>query len=75
MSSEKPEDILRFFVRLEEIQNLGLVDDRNFFTRVMPLVSGSLTLLGVATLGEAVGQSARPSCLDEYFPYFVRETD
>jgi hypothetical protein len=41
LSSEKPEDILRFFVRLEEIQNLGLVNDRNFVTRVLPLVSSS----------------------------------
>lgn len=41
LSSEEPEGILRLSVRLEEIQNLGLVEDRIFVTRVLPLVSGS----------------------------------
>jgi len=36
LSSEKPEGILRLFFRLEEIHNLGLVDDRIFVTRVLP---------------------------------------
>jgi len=49
LSSEEPEAILRLFVRLEEVHDLGLVDDRVFVTRILPLVSGSLlTFLGIA---------------------------
>ena len=42
LSSEEPEAILRLLVRLEEVHDLGLVDDRVFVTRILPLVSGSL---------------------------------
>jgi hypothetical protein len=31
-----------FFVRVEEIHDLGLVDDRTFVARILPLVSGGL---------------------------------
>ena len=40
--SERPEDILLFFVRLGELHALGLVDDRVFMTRNMPRVPGGL---------------------------------
>jgi hypothetical protein len=40
--SESPEDILNFLVRLGEIQNLGLVEDRNFIIRILPLVPRGL---------------------------------
>jgi hypothetical protein len=40
--SEQPEDILRLFVRLGEIHDVGFVQDRIFITRLLPLVSGSL---------------------------------
>jgi len=40
--SERPEVILRFFVRLGEIHALGLVYGRVFMTRNMPLVPGGL---------------------------------
>jgi hypothetical protein len=47
LSSEEPGAILRLFVRLEEVHDLGLVGDRVFVTRILPLVSGSLlTFLG-----------------------------
>ena len=42
LRSEETEQIMRFFVRLGEICDLGLVVDREFITRIMPLVSGSL---------------------------------
>jgi hypothetical protein len=42
LSSEDPEAILNFFVRVEEIHDLGLVDDRTFVVRILPLVSGDL---------------------------------
>ena len=42
LCSERPEDILRFFDRLGDIHTLGLVDDRTFITRVLPLVPTGL---------------------------------
>jgi len=40
LSSEEPEDILGFFVKVGEIHDLGLVDDRVFITRILPFVPG-----------------------------------
>jgi hypothetical protein len=40
--SEEPEDILHFFVKIGEIYELGLVDDRVFITRLLPFVPGGL---------------------------------
>jgi hypothetical protein len=42
VSSEEPKAIMQLFVKLEEIHELGLVEDRVFLTRILPLVSGSL---------------------------------
>jgi hypothetical protein len=42
LRSEKPEDIMCLFVRLGEIYDLGIVEDRVFMLRIMPLVFGSL---------------------------------
>jgi hypothetical protein len=42
LCSEDPEAILWVFLRVEEIYELGLVDDTTFVTRILPLVSGSL---------------------------------
>jgi hypothetical protein len=42
VSSEEPEAILQLFIELEEIHELGLVDDRIFLTRILPLLSGIL---------------------------------
>jgi hypothetical protein len=36
LCSEDPEAILCFFVQVEEIYELGLVDDRTFVTRILP---------------------------------------
>ena len=58
LSSEDPEGILRLFVRLEKIHNLGQVEGCIFVTRVLLPVSGSMyACLGVACLVEAVWQS------------------
>ena len=60
LCSECPEDILRFFVRLCDIHALGLVDDRTFIARVLPLVStGLLQLLGACLSSGITGRSAR----------------
>jgi hypothetical protein len=64
---------LRFLVGLEEIQNSGLVDDRNFVNRVLPLVTGgSLIFLGGCLLRGGIWADCKAQ-LDECFPYFLRE--
>jgi len=40
LTSEEPEDILRFCVKVGEIHDLGLVGDRAFITRILPFVPG-----------------------------------
>jgi hypothetical protein len=40
--SETPEDIMCLFVRLSEIYDLKLVDDRAFMLQIMPFLTGSL---------------------------------
>lgn len=74
LSSEEPEEILRLFVRVGEIYDLGLTDDRQFITRMLPLVSGSiLKLLGSCLRGGCSWPQCKVQLLEEYFPYFVRE--
>jgi hypothetical protein len=41
LDSEEPE-VMELFVQLDETYELGLVDDKNFLTQILPLVSGSL---------------------------------
>ena len=74
LSLEEPEATLHLFVRLEEIHDLGLVDDRVFIMRFLPLVSGSLlTFLRDCLHREDRWADCKSQLLDEYFPYFVRE--
>lgn len=74
LSSEEPEDILRFFVKIGEIHDLGLVDDRVFITRILPFVPGGLLQFLGACLREGTSWAGCKSrLLDEYFPHFVRE--
>lgn len=57
LCSEEPEDILPLFVRLGEIYDLPLCDDRVFITRILPLASGSLLKFwGIACVGKVVGR-------------------
>jgi hypothetical protein len=42
LGSEEPEAIMDLFVRLDEIYELGLVEDRAFIMRILPLLSGSV---------------------------------
>jgi len=52
LSSEEPEEMLRLFVRVGEICDLGITDDRQFVIRGPPLVSGrALKLLGSCLRG------------------------
>jgi len=74
LSSEEPEEILRLFVRLGEVYELGLVDDRQFVTRNLPLISGSvMKFLGSCLRGGCSWADCKSQLLDEFFPHFVRE--
>jgi len=42
LSSEDPEAILGLITKLDEIHTLGFVDDRAFFVRILPSVSGAV---------------------------------
>jgi len=74
LSSEEPEDILRFFVKVGEIHDLGLVDDRVFITRILPFVPGEfLQFLGARLREGGSWAGCKSQLLDGYFPHFVRE--
>ena len=74
LSSEELEAILWLSVRLEEVHDLGLADDRVFVTRILPLVSGSLlTFLGDCLRKGGRWAECKARLSDEYSPYFVRE--
>jgi hypothetical protein len=73
LASEQPGDILRFFARLGEIHSLGLVEDRVFITRVLPLVRGGLLqFLGGCLRERSSWEACKLQLLEEYFPHFVR---
>jgi len=72
--SEKPEDIMYLFVRLGELYDLKLVDDRMFLLRIMPLVTGSLLVFLGDCLREGNSWAECTSrLLETYFPGFVKE--
>ena len=72
--SEEPADILQLFVRLDEVYELKLVDDKQFITKILPLVFGSLLkFLGECRREESSWAECKSRLLEEYFPYFVRE--
>jgi hypothetical protein len=72
--TERPEDILRFFVRIDEIYRLGLTENRTFVTLILPLVpAGLLQFLGVCIRDGNTWAVCKAEVLDEYFPYFIRE--
>jgi hypothetical protein len=74
LSSEDPETLLNFFVRAEEIHDLGLVDDRTFVARILPLVSGGLLrFLGDCLRKGSGWVECKAWLLEEYFPYFIWE--
>ena len=57
-----------------EDSSLGLVDDRTFITRVLPLVpTGLLQLLGACLRSGDNWAECKARLLEEHFPHFVRE--
>ena len=74
LCSEEPTEIMRLFIRLDEVYDLKLVMDSEFVIRVMPLVRGSLLrFLGNCSREQCSWAASKSRLLDEYFPYFVRE--
>ena len=72
--SEKPEDILKFFVRVEEVHKLGLADDRSFIMLILPLLpAGVLQFFGVCLQRGNTWAVCKAKLVDEYFPHFIRE--
>ena len=74
LSSEEPEAIMRLCIRLDAVHDLGLVDDRTFIVRILPLMSGSLLKFWGDSL--RVGSDwdeCKSRLLMEYFPHFVCE--
>jgi hypothetical protein len=74
LTSEEPETIMELFVQLDETCELGLVDDKVFLARILPLVSGSLLNFVGSCLREGLTWAeSKARLLADYFPYFVRE--
>ena len=74
LTTEEPEAILCFVVRLNGIYALGLGDDRTFIVRILPLVSGAVLRFFEDCLrnGRTWGQS-KDDLLHEFFLHFVRQ--
>jgi hypothetical protein len=65
---------MELFVLLDETYDLGLVDDKSFLTRVLPLVTGSLlNFVGNCLTEGLTWAESKTRLLEDYFPYFVRE--
>ena len=74
LSTEEPEAILQLVSWLEEIDALGLIDDKGFITRILPLVSGALLrFFGGCLRNGRSWEQCKGDLLNEFFPHFVRE--
>ena len=72
--SEKPEEILKFFVRVEEMYKLGLTDDRAFIMLILPLLpAGVLQFFGICLQQGNTWAVCKAKLVDKYFPHFIRE--
>jgi hypothetical protein len=72
--SERPEEILKFFVRVDDIYRLTLTEDRTFVTRLLPLVpAGLLQFLGSCIRHGDTWALCKVKVLEEFFPHFIRE--
>jgi hypothetical protein len=71
LCSEDQEAILRSFVRVEKIHDLGLVDGTAFVTIILPLVKGDLLRFWGDCWREGSGWvECKARLLEEYFPYW-----
>jgi hypothetical protein len=74
LSWEDPEAIFNIFVRVEEIHDLGLVEDRTSVARILPLFSGSLLRFWGDCWRKGNGWvECQARLLDEYFPNIAWE--
>jgi len=74
LSSDEPEAILRLVNKLDEIHALGLIDDKMFIVRILPLVSGAvLRFFGGCLRNGRNWAQCKGDLLREFFPHFVCE--
>ena len=72
--SEEPEAILGLISRLNDIHALGLLEDKLFIVRVLPLVSGGvLRFFGDALRHGKSWEQCKADLLQQFSPHFVRE--
>lgn len=70
----EPEAILRFIARLDEVYEIGLCDDRDFITRILPLVPGGMMrFFGACLRNRRNWQRCKKEIMREYCPPFIRE--
>jgi hypothetical protein len=74
LSSERPEEILKYFMRVDGIYKLTLTEDRTFVTYLLPLVpAGLLQFLGGCIRHGDTWALCKAKVLEEFFPHFIRE--
>jgi hypothetical protein len=74
LTTEEPEAILRFVVRLNGIYALGLGDDRTFIVLILPLVSGEvLRFFGDCLRQGRTWEQSKDDLLHVFFPHFGRQ--
>ena len=70
----EPEAILRFIARLDEVYEIGLCDDREFITRILPLVPGGMMrFFGECLRNRRNWQRCKMEIMREFCPPFIRE--
>ena len=74
LRSEEPEAFLNLCVQVDEVFVQGLVDDRRFVMRILPLGFGCvLRVFGNCLRAGNGWAECKGRLLKEYFPQFVRE--
>ena len=69
LSSEEPEAILQLVNKLDEIHALGLIDDKLFIVRILPLVSRAvLRFFGDCLRSGRNWEQCKGELLKEFFP-------
>jgi hypothetical protein len=73
-TASEPEEILRLFIKLDDIYKLRLVNDRVFITQILPLVAGDmLSFLGECLREGSTWEQCKVLLRRRVFSHFVRE--
>ena len=69
LTSDEPEAILRLVSKLDEIHSLGLVDDKTFVIRILPVLTGAvLRFFGGCLRNGRSWEQCKHELLREFFP-------